>query len=128
MHRFSATKMLLEHAGDLPVHHHRRAFVRPRHDQFVKAVGRIDQRPIGQRVRADRENDERLQILSHDRSARRKAVRRAADRRADDQAVATIGGGQFRVNVKIDGQQRKGRPGKHRHFVAVPCVAEVVVI
>ena len=87
------------------------------HDDFVDPVGRIDHRAIGQRVRADRRNHEGLQILPQDRPAGRQAVSRRADRRADDQTVATIGRYQFRVNVKIDVQNRERRPGQHGHFV-----------
>ena len=89
------------------IDHHGRAVMRPRHDQFVHPVGRIDHGPIGQRMRADRRDHERLQILPQDRSAGRKAVGRRADRRADDQTVATIGSYQFCVNVEMDIENRE---------------------
>ena len=62
-----------------------------------------------QRVRADRQDHERLHVVAQDRSAGRQAVGRRADRRADDQAVATIGSYQFSVNVKLDVDHRERR-------------------
>ena len=47
-------------------------------------------RPVGQRVRADRRDDERGQFLAEDRPAGGEAVRGRADGRADDQAVAAV--------------------------------------
>ena len=40
-------------------------------DDLVHPVGRIDHRPIGQRVGADRQKHQCLQVLSQDRTARR---------------------------------------------------------
>ena len=47
--------------------------------------------------------------LSQDRSPRRQVVGRRADRSADNQAIATISGHQFTVNVKLHVEDRKWR-------------------
>ena len=63
----------------------------------------IDHRPDRERVRADGGDGERLQGLADDRPASRQVVSRRADGGGDNQAVATIGSCQNRVNVKLHG-------------------------
>ena len=58
------------------------------------------ERPVAQRVRADRHHHERVDIRLDDRPAARQRVGRGAGRRRDDQAVAAV-----RVDVAaVDGR------------------------
>lgn len=54
----------------------RRPFVRLRDSQFVSVVCGVDHRSVrGQRMGTNRRDDERLQTLLHDRTARGEVVR-----------------------------------------------------
>ena len=79
---------------------------------LVDLVGTVDQRALGERVRADRGDDEHVGVGGQDRPARRKAVGRRADRGGDDQAVAAIGHHALAVDrqADVDQAEDRGRP------------------
>src|SRR5690606_37159929 len=85
----------LERNLNLSVDRQHNAFGRGGYLESEDTVGVIDEWPVGERMGADGRDHEGLQFLPQQWSAGREAVCRRAVRRADDQAVAAIGGDVF---------------------------------
>ena len=79
---------------------------RLRHDADADdLVGADDERAVGQRVRADRREDDGVGVGAEDRSARRERVGRGAGRRRDDQPVADIFGDEIIADLDADARE-----------------------
>ena len=89
-------------------------------DQLVDLVVAVDQRALGQGVGAERGDDEAVGVGRQDRPAGREAVRRRADRRGDDQAVAPVGHHVLAVDRQADLEQVERRRGPEDHVVEPP--------
>ena len=77
-------------------------------------VGPEHQRPVRQRVRADRRQHHRLHVGRQDRPARRQRVRGRAGRRRDDQAVRLVGRDLGAVEARLQVEQARDRSlGQH---------------
>ena len=79
---------------------------------LVDLVGAVDQGALGERVRADRGDDEHVGVGWEDRPPRRETVGRRADRGGDDQAITAIGHDAFAVDrqADVDQVEDRGRP------------------
>ena len=105
-------------AGDhASVDHAGRALVGPRHEQFETAHCGIDDGSVGQRVGAQRRQDEGVEVLADDRAAGREVVGGRTDRSAHDQAVGAVRGGNLAVHKQTDLDHRERGTREDRRFV-----------
>src|SRR5262245_30672280 len=68
-------------------------------------------------MRTDGSDDEGIQLLSEDRASCGEAVRRRADRRADDKAVAGVACRRLAIDEQVHLDEWKRRPCLDRRLV-----------
>jgi len=71
-------------------------------DDLVRAD---DERAVGERVRADRRQDDGVGVGTENRAARRERVGRGARRRRDDQPIADVFGDEVIADLDADARE-----------------------